>query len=116
MILLVLVSIYIFKQFGKLAESKGYKKSTWGGIGVAVYLVPGLGLQLLLGICAVLFNWDIDIESTMVNLVAAVVCYAIGGGAAWGVYLYLKTKESKLNSKDREIDAFGKRFEDGNFE
>lgn len=104
--LLILVSIWVFKKFKELAISKGYAEEAkkWGWKGVGVYAVIGFGLQIVIGLMAGLGMIDIDVEATGVSLVIGLICWGIGGIAAYILYQRFEAKE---NNRPR-ISDFGK--------
>jgi hypothetical protein len=106
MILLVFVSIYIFKKFKELALAKGYTPNKWGTIGVITYLSIGLGGQLLLGVLLGIFDpYTIENIKGISEIFIAILFYALGGLACFIIYERLKNKPN-LFAKD--IDNFGK--------
>ncbi len=106
--ILIFVTIYIYRKFAELAVAKSLNKSKWGLIGSGIYLGFGLGLQFVLGILIGINLIPIDLDSFGGNILIAIVCYAIGGLVGYLVYLKLKAMpDDNLN-----IDNFGKKEED----
>ena len=104
MILLVLVTIWIFRSFKKAAIQKGYPGKKWGIYGSLLYLAFGLGLQILVGVLVGLGILDFDYESTASNFIIALVCYALGGLASYILYQNFLNKENIVV----DIEDFGK--------
>ncbi len=108
MLLLVFVTIYIYKQYSQLAIQKGLNKTRWGLIGSGLYLGLGLGLQLFIGVLIGLGYLSFDLENTASNFLLDLICYALGGIAAYLGYQKLKSFPDEAPN----IDDFGKNQED----
>ena len=69
MILLIFVTIYFFRKFRTLAESKGYPGTRWGLYGSLVYLGVAFSVQFLMGLLYELGVIDLDLGSTGASFV-----------------------------------------------
>jgi hypothetical protein len=104
MILLVLVTLYIWKKFSSLAELKNLNKNSWAIKGILAYLSCGLGIPFVLGILSGAGIVNLDFENIGVNILLSLLCYGIGGAFAFLLYKQLESKPD--NGPD--IDSFGK--------
>lgn len=111
MLLLVVVSIWIFKKFRELGDSKGYPGKKWGTLGVVTYLGVAFSMGFIIAIIIALGSFGIDIEATGVALVIDLIGYALGGLASYILFQSYGKKENKLQNN---IEEFGKEdeFED----
>lgn len=105
MILLIFVTIYFFRKFRTLAESKGYPGTRWGVYGSLVYLGVAFSVQFLMGLLYELGVIDLDLGSTGASFVVAIIGYGIGALAA---HLLFKKLESKEDVSFYDIEDFGK--------
>jgi hypothetical protein len=104
MLLLVFVTIYIYRRFSELAITKDENKTKWGLIGCFVYLGVGLGFPFLIGILIGLNYFYIDLEEVGVSFLLSILSYGLGGLCAYLVYRKLKS----YPDKSPDIDNFGK--------
>jgi len=104
MILLVAVSIWIFKKFKELALYKGVpsNKNKWGALGVVTYIGCAFGFQFLVGILIGLEVIDLDLNKG-VEVLIALIGYGIGG--LFSYLLYNRYENQEWNKID--IDQFG---------
>lgn len=107
--LLILVSIWIFKKFKELANFKGYadeaKKWAWSAIGL--YVGIGMGFQLLTGVLIGAGVLNIDVDSTGVSLVIGIICWGIGGLASYVLYQRYQQRPNKTP----DVHEFGEEEE-----
>ncbi len=101
MLLLVFVTIYIYRKFSELAMEKDLNKTKWTLIGTGLYLGFGLGLPFFIGILLALlaamgvYAVPFSFEDRGANLVISLVCYGIGGLAAYMAYKKLQSYPEK---------------------
>ncbi|HVD98724.1 MAG TPA: hypothetical protein VNB90_11020 [Cytophagaceae bacterium] len=110
MLLLVFVTIYIYRKFRELADEKGLGTTKWGLIGCFIYLGIGLGLPFCLGIFMALGVVNLDVEDNLVNIVLSIISYGLGG---LGAYLMYRKLSSMPDSTEKlDIENFGKNEEE----
>lgn len=104
MLLLVFVTLYIYRKFSELAILKDVNKTKWGLIGCFVYLGVGLGFPFIVGIMIGLNLFYLDLENFGVSFVLSIVSYGLGGLCAYLVYQKLLS----FPDKTPDIENFGK--------
>ncbi len=110
MLILILVSIYIYNRYKKLAEEKGYKGSAWGARGILMYLGISLGLPLTIGVLIGIFylndeNFELD---TGLDIMISFGGYIVGGIASYMYYQHLKNKPYNPELRKHNMSDFGK--------
>lgn len=105
MLLLIFVSIWIYRKNVALAQSKGYTTKKWGVIGVVIYLGVAYGLLFIVGMFAGAGLIDIDLENSGQMIVGELLGYVFGGIATY--FYYLRNKKKPTLAPD--ISSFGKK-------
>jgi hypothetical protein len=102
----LLLIYFIGKQFYVLAEKFKQNKWLFAILSVVVYYAAGLMLGVIIGVLAILLEWEIDWDNNFgINLLGI----PVGLLACWGFYYLLKTRweKSVVVVKD-EIGDIGK--------
>lgn len=108
----ILLIYFIGKRFYDLAEEFNQNKWLYAILSIIVYYVAIVIFGLVLGILALIFEWNLDWDNNFgINLLGI----HIGLLADWGLYLILENRwKKKIVLVKDEIEEIGKPLEDKN--
>ena len=104
MLLLIIISIYVYFIFSKKAIEKEIANVKWGIWGASIFFVLSLGLQIFTGILihSGLINISLDLG---VQIAITLLSYIVGGAIAYLLYQRLCKMPDPA---DKNLDKFGK--------